>query len=134
MLLFLLNPSAGVPVYLQIVEQVRHAIDTGVLQLGDVLPGIRTLAQELVVSHNTVAKAYSELEHEGLIEMRHGSGAYVLARDRATLAADTVRLAQERVRLMVAALREDGFADDGIRRLLEAELLSAQPARVSTQR
>jgi len=133
-MLFLLNPSAGVPVYLQIVEQVRHAIDTGVLQHGDVLPGIRTLAQELVVSHNTVAKAYSELEHEGLIEMRHGSGAYVLARDRATPDADMVRSAQERVHGVVAALREDGFADEAIRRLLEAELLSALPARAPTRR
>lgn len=133
-MLFLLNPSAGVPLYLQIVEQVRHAIDTGVLQHGDVLPGIRTLAQELVVSHNTVAKAYSELEHEGLIEMRHGSGAYVLARDRSTPDANTVRIAQKRVRVLVAALRDDGFADDGIRRLFEAELLRALPARVPTPR
>src|SRR5437868_88213 len=101
MLLFQLNPSAGVPVYLQIVEQVRHAIDTGVLQHGDVLPGIRTLAQELVVSHNTVAKAYSELEHEGLIEMRHGSGAYVLARLHSTPDAVAVRAAQRRVHVLV---------------------------------
>ena len=134
MIFLQLNPSAGVPVYLQIVEQVRHGIDTGVLQHGDVLPGIRTLAQELVVSHNTVAKAYSELEHEGLIEMRHGSGAYVLARHRSTPDADTVHAAQERVRVLVAALRDDGFADDAIRRLLEAELLRALPARVPTTR
>src|SRR3954467_11762367 len=134
MMLFLLNPSAGVPVYLQIVEHVRHAIDTGVLQHGDVLPGIRTLAQELVVSHNTVAKAYSELEHEGLIEMRHGSGAYVLARHRATPDADMVRSAQLRVHRVVVALREDGFADDAIRRLLEAELLSTLPARAPSRR
>ena len=133
-MLFLLNPSAGVPVYLQIVEQVRHAIDTGVLQRGDALPGIRTLAQELVVSHNTVAKAYSELEHEGLIEIRHGSGAYVLRRDGSTPGAGTVRAAQERVHRLVAALREDGFADDGIRRLLEAELLSALPGQAPIPR
>ena len=124
-----LNPDAGIPVYLQIVQQIRHAIETRVVQEGDVLPGIRTLAQLLVVSHNTVAKAYSELEHEGLIEMRHGSGAYVLARDHSTPDADAVRFAQERLRDLVAALRDEGFADNGIRRLLEAELLSGLPVR-----
>lgn len=128
-MLFALNPSAGVPVYLQIMQQIRHAIDTGVLQHGDVLPGIRSLAQELVVSHNTVAKAYSELQHEGLIEMRHGSGAFVLARHRTTPDARTIRVAQQRVRSLVASLREDGISEDAIRRLIEAELLSALPAR-----
>jgi GntR family transcriptional regulator len=133
-MLFALNPSAGVPVYLQIMQQVRHAIDTGVLRHGDVLPGIRALAQTLVVSHNTVAKAYSELQHEGLIEMRHGSGAYVLARHRSAPDAKTIRAAQESVRTLVASLREEGFAADAIRRLLEAELLNALPARAPTPR
>ncbi|MEO8562316.1 MAG: GntR family transcriptional regulator [bacterium] len=133
-MLFALNPSAGVPVYLQIMQQVRHAIDTGVLQHGDVLPGIRTLAQELVVSHNTVAKAYSELQHEGLIEMRHGSGAFVLARHRSTPDTETIRLAQQRVRTLVASLRRDGISENAIRRLIEAELLIALPARSPTPR
>ena len=56
-------------VYLQSMQQIRHAVDTGVLQRGDQLPGIRTLAEEIVVSHTTVVKAYSELEHEGLLEI-----------------------------------------------------------------
>jgi len=62
---FKLNPSAGQALYVQLMQQIRHGIETGVLQEGDLLPGIRTLAEELVVSHNTVAKAYSELEHDG---------------------------------------------------------------------
>jgi GntR family transcriptional regulator len=131
---FALNSSAGVPVYLQIMQQIRHAIDTGVIQHGDVLPGIRTLAQDLVVSHNTVAKAYSELQHEGLIELRHGSGAFVSARQGSSPPADKVRRAQQRVRRVVEALLEEGFAEEPIRRLFEAELSNALPARVPTPR
>ena len=78
-MVFRLNPQAGQPLYLQLMQQIRHAVETGVLQHGDQLPGIRTLAEEIIVSHTTVAKAYSELEHEGLLEIRHGSGAYIAA-------------------------------------------------------
>ena len=63
------NPSLGVPIYLQLMEQVKHAIETGALQSGDQLPGIRPLAEDLVINANTVAKAYRELEHEGVIEL-----------------------------------------------------------------
>ena len=62
-MIFSLNPSSGQPIYLQLIQQIQHAIETGVLQTGDPLPSVRTLAQELVISPNTVVKAYSELEH-----------------------------------------------------------------------
>lgn len=119
---FTLNPSAGQSLYLQLMQQIRHAIETGVLQSGDQLPGIRTLAEELVVSHNTVAKAYSELEHEGLLELRHGSGAYVSAKRGAKSRFEKVRLAQNRVRELVESLRRDGLSEEEIHRLFEAEL------------
>jgi GntR family transcriptional regulator len=63
-MLFKLNPSAGQPLYLQLMQQIRHAVENGALRQGDQLPGIRSLAEELVISPTTVAKAYSELEHE----------------------------------------------------------------------
>ena len=68
------NPSLGVPIYLQLVEQVKHAIETGALRSGDQLPGIRPLAEELVINANTVAKAYRELEREGVVELNTGPG------------------------------------------------------------
>lgn len=121
-MLFSLNPAAGTPVYLQLMQQVRHAVETGVLRQGDLLPGIRTLAQELVVSHNTIAKAYSELQHEGLIELRHGSGAYVSARRNSKSHEEKLRLAQQRVRRLVESLQDDGLSEEAISRLFEAEL------------
>src|SRR6266478_9816790 len=114
-MLFRPNPSLGVPIYLQLMEQVKHAIETGALRPGDQLPGIRPLAEELVINPNTVAKAYSELEHEGLIELRHGSGSYVLASHKTKSRAEKVRVAQERVRTLVESLHEEGLSEEEIR-------------------
>lgn len=124
-MIFRLNPSAGQPLYLQLMEQVRHAVETGVLQDGDQMPGIRTLAEELVISHNTVAKAYTELQHEGLLELRHGAGAYISARRRLKTRTEQVRQAQLKVAGVVEVLHEDGFSGEEIRRMFEAQLLHA---------
>ena len=121
-MVFKLNPSAGQPLYSQVVQQVRHAIETGVLRDGDALPGIRTLAEELVVSPNTIPKAYSELEHAGLLELRHGSGAYVIAKRRLKSRAEQIRAAQERVQTLIDSLHADGFTEEEIQRMFAARL------------
>ena len=115
-MIFRTNPATGVPIYLQLMEQVKHAIETGALRPGEQLPGIRPLAEELVINPNTVAKAYRELEHAGVIELRHGTGAFVSNQ------AHQVRAAQTIVASAVERLRARGMADDEIRRLFEAEL------------
>src|SRR5205814_1486619 len=76
------------------MEQVKHAIETGALRSGEQLPGIRPLAEELVINVNTVAKAYRELEHEGVVELRHGSGAFVADNPRTGKHAEALRGAQ----------------------------------------
>ena len=116
------NPSLGVPIYLQLMEQVKHAVETGALRAGEQLPGIRPLAEELVINPNTVAKAYRELEHEGVIELRHGAGAFVAATARSKQATDKLRTAQPIVAATVERLRGRGLSDEEIRRLFEAEL------------
>src|SRR5512141_1626903 len=93
-MLFRPNPSLGVPIYLQLMEQVKHAIETGALKPGDQLPGIRPLAEDLVINPNTVAKAYRELDHEGVIELRHGAGAFVLQGAPGAMTPDALRGAQ----------------------------------------
>jgi GntR family transcriptional regulator len=127
-MVFRVSPSSGQPIYLQVMEQVRHAVETGVLQDGDQMPGIRTLAEELVVSHNTVAKAYTELQHEGLLELRHGAGAYISAKRRVKTRADQMRRAQSKVASAVEWLRDEGFSGEEIRRLFEAQILGAEDA------
>jgi GntR family transcriptional regulator len=116
------NPSSGVPIYLQLMEQVKHAIETGALRPGEQLPGIRPLAEELVINPNTVAKAYRELEHEGVLELRHGAGAFVANGAGAVRANDKLRAAQTVVAAAIERLRARGVTDEEIRRLFEAEL------------
>src|SRR6202000_1370795 len=76
-MIFRINQSAGIPLYLQLMEQVKHAVETGALREGDQLPTIRKLAEDLVMNPNTVVRAYRELEHEGVLELKHGSGAFI---------------------------------------------------------
>ena len=104
------------------MEQVKHAIETGALRPGEQLPGIRPLAEELVINPNTVAKAYRELEHEGLIELRHGAGAFVSANARAKKLTDKLRAGQAIVAAAMEKLRARGVTDEEIRRLFEAEM------------
>ena len=121
-MLFRTNSSSGVPIYLQLMEQVKHAIETGALRSGEQLPGIRPLAEELVINPNTVAKAYRELEHEGVVELRHGAGAFVSGNARAKKATDKVRAGQAIVAEAIERLRARGVTEEEIRRLFEAEL------------
>ena len=72
-----INFKSGKPVYLQIVDQVKSAAASGALQPGEALPSIRPLAEELRINRNTVAKAYAELENQGIIETSAGKGCFV---------------------------------------------------------
>jgi GntR family transcriptional regulator len=76
---FKLNFTSGKPVYLQIVDQVKSAAAAGAVRSGEPLPSIRPLAEELRVNRNTVAKAYAELETQGVIETLAGKGCFVRA-------------------------------------------------------
>src|SRR5436309_15490928 len=76
---FQLNFKSGKPVYLQMVDQVKAAAASGAVRAGDPLPTIRPLAEELRVNRNTVAKAYAELESQGVIETIAGKGCFVRA-------------------------------------------------------
>jgi GntR family transcriptional regulator len=121
-MLFRPNPGSGAPVYLQLIEQVKHAIDIGALSPGDQLPAIRRVAEDLVINPNTVAKAYRELEHEGVIELRQGTGAFVSENGRAGRVA-RVKIAQPVLQGALERLTAAGLTPEEIRRLFEAELL-----------
>ncbi|MGH7968569.1 MAG: GntR family transcriptional regulator, partial [Limisphaerales bacterium] len=77
MMLWQINYKSGKPVYLQVVDQVKAAAATGAMREGEALPSIRPLAEELRVNRNTVAKAYTELESQGIIETIPGKGCFV---------------------------------------------------------
>ena len=72
-----ITSSDGVPIYIQIVNQVKHLVASGRLSPGEEMPPIRVLAETLVINPNTVARAYLELERAGMVTKRQGSGTYV---------------------------------------------------------
>lgn len=78
-MLIQLNFKSGKPVYLQVVDQVKSAAASGALQAGEPLPSIRPLAEQLRINRNTVAKAYAELENQGVIETIAGKGCFITA-------------------------------------------------------
>jgi GntR family transcriptional regulator len=104
---FSINPSAGIPIYEQLAEQVRAGIARGQLRPDQRLPSVRELSQSLVVNPNTIVRAYTELEREGVLYTRPGMGVFIaplpqplskkLRRDRLTPSLD--RLLVEAVRL-----------------------------------
>ena len=75
--MFRIRPESGEPIYEQLMRQIKHGVTTGVLKPGAQLPTVRDLAAELVINPNTVARAYRELERDGLIESTAGRGSFV---------------------------------------------------------
>ena len=78
MLEFHINSKSGLPVYRQILDQIKFYAASGVLETGSKLPSIRALSRSLAVNPSTVVKAYSELEHQGIVENRQGKGAFLI--------------------------------------------------------
>lgn len=117
-----IDPHSGLPVYRQMMDQIRYYIAAGVLATGDKLPSIRELAKKLSVNPTTVVKAYGELQHEGVIEMRHGSGVFV-ARATSSMSAAAKRKALRRLAIQLAVeARQMGATTELVMKLLAEEL------------
>jgi GntR family transcriptional regulator len=109
MLHFNLSQSDGVPLYLQLVRQIKQFIATGRLTAEDELPPVRVLAQQLVVNPQTVVRAYRELETMGLIYKRRGAGTYVSAKGTPFTEEECQRILGERARGLLVEARSLGF-------------------------
>lgn len=114
--------NSGIPIYVQLKEQIMHAIEKGALKKNDQLPSVRTLAEQLVINPNTVIKIYRELEMEGIIEIRHGSGAFVTSTGFDKSKSNKIRQGTTAIEKIVDQLLNKGLHPDEIRRILEAIL------------
>ncbi len=114
------------------MEQVKHAVETGALREGDQLPAIRKLAEDLVMNPNTVVRAYRELEHEGVLELKHGSGAFI--KESAGGRSRLIRRAQAVVQPAVEKLVLLGLSEEELRRVFENELAQALLGRVEERK
>jgi GntR family transcriptional regulator len=125
-----LSDDAGVPIYLQIVNQVKYLVSAGRLGAGEELPAIRTLAEQLVINPNTVARAYRELEVAGIVEKRRTSGTYVCEAGGAARMArrERLRVLSERVDALLAEARQMGVSTDELIELLHKRDRAMRPA------
>ncbi len=115
------EPRSGVPIYLQLVEGVRHGIGAGALREGEKLPTVRALAGELTIAPNTVVKAYNELQREGWIESRPGVGTVVAQGVGATARERKVEELYGRLGALVRDAVGLGVTEDELWERFEAE-------------
>ncbi len=122
-LYFVLDLRSGVPIYVQIVEQVQQLVSSGKLKPGDQLPTVRQLASELRVNFNTVARAYRMLDEAGIISTQQGRGTYILDAAVAGLG-DWLELEtlEVQVNRFLVDLLQQGFSLPQIRETLEKKL------------
>ncbi len=133
MLHFQINPHSGVPVYRQMVDQVKYYIASGTLKPGDQLPSIRELAQKLAVNPTTVVRVYSDLEHAGVIEMRHGKGAFVTDSGHHMTAAERERALRKLAQHLAVEAAQMGAPASQVLKVVREELAELQGSEESGQ-
>jgi GntR family transcriptional regulator len=121
-MLFHVNASSGVPIYVQIESQVKNAIAAGALKADQPLHSVRKLAAELGINPNTVARAYQELERDGVIVTVPGGGTYVAEQVPRLLKVEKLRRIQPYVRQIAVEGIQLGLTNEDILRLLQEEL------------
>ena len=127
-----LNPTSGTPLYIQLVERLKHSIATGAIRAGEQLPSVRKMAEDLLINPNTVVRAYRDLESEGIVELRHGLGVFV--RDSVEARAHVMKKAEPILRAALDRLESIDLAEDEIRRLLENELALRRERKAGKRR
>jgi GntR family transcriptional regulator len=101
-----ISTGDGVPIYQQIVNQIKYLVSSGRLTAGEELPPIRTLAEKLVVNPNTVARAYRELEAAGIVEKRRTAGTYVSDQGSPLARRERLKILSERIDALLAEARQ----------------------------
>lgn len=113
-----IDPADGVPIYRQIVNQIRYVVASGLLEPGDELPTIRALALQLKVTPNTIVKAYEELERAGVLQIRHGSGTFVSGASTRLADRERRRIIEQRIDALLAEAHHLGFSLEDLFKLI----------------
>ena len=114
-----ISPDDGLPIYLQIVNQVKYLIASGRLAPSEEIPPIRVLAQQLLINPNTVVRAYLELERDGVVSKKHGSGTYVSDTASPLARRERVKILQQRVDALLVEASHLGVDFDELSGLLK---------------
>ena len=124
-----ISPSDGVPIYLQIVNQIKYLVASGRLKPQEELPPIRVLAERLIINPNTVARAYRELEAAGLVEKRRTAGTYVSDQGSPLARRERVKILTERIDALLAESRQMDIHFDELVKLVEQRDKAMQPSQ-----
>jgi GntR family transcriptional regulator len=114
-----ISTADGVPIYQQIVNQIKYLVSSGRLTAGEELPPIRSLAEKLVINPNTVARAYRELESAGIVEKRRTAGTYVSDQGSPLARRERLKILTERIDALLAEARQMDIAFEEIVKLAE---------------
>ena len=115
----------GVPIYLQIVQQIKYLVASGRIQAGAELPSIRALAEQLLVNPNTIARAYRELETAGVVEKRRTAGTFVTGLGSPLARKERLKLLRDRIdQLLVEAFQMGFELDEVLKFMQQSELVS----------
>ncbi|HVX12942.1 MAG TPA: GntR family transcriptional regulator [Pirellulales bacterium] len=124
-----LSTDDGVPIYLQIVTQVKYLVASGRLSAGEELPPIRTLAERLLVNPNTVARAYRELEIAGIVEKRRTAGTYVSDQGSPLARRERIKILTQRVDALLAEAGQLDIAWEDVVKLIDERHAAMQTTR-----
>ena len=123
-----ISPTSGVPIYLQIINQVKYLVASGQLTAGREIPPIRTLAELLLINPNTVARAYRELELAGLVEKRRTTGTYVSAAGSPLARRQRLKILTEKVDALLAEAAHLDIPFDDVLDLLHERRAAIAPS------
>ena len=123
---FHIDAHNGLAIYEQLVRQIKYAVAAGSLRPADLVPSVREMARDLAVNPNTVARAYRELQHDGILAAVRGTGLEVTPAAPRRCREERLRLLRERFRQVLAEANNSGIAGDELRALVEAELALAR--------
>ncbi len=121
-MLLRVNASLGVPIYLQVESQVKHAVASGILKQGDALPSVRKLAADLRVNPNTIARAYQNLERDGIVRSVPGGGTYVANSGSGLLKSEKLRRLRPLARQLAVEAAQLRLSPEEVLDLLEEEV------------
>ena len=129
-----ISVSDGVPIYRQIVNQIRYMVASGLLQAGEEVLPIRALALQLNVTPNTIVKAYGELESAGIVHKRRGAGTYISARGSRLADRERIRILEKRIDSLLAEAHQLDFAvDDVVKALHRRATLMGRSSELKNQ-
>lgn len=123
-----ISTADGVPIYLQVVNQIKYLVAAGRLTAGEELPPIRVLANELLVNPNTIARAYRELEVAGIVEKRRTAGTYITDQGSPLARRERVKILTERIDALVAEAQQMNIALEDVLKLVEQRHVALQPS------